>query len=59
LKQDRKQLIHFTFRPVEIAALRSILVNYALQPDHVEVWEDVLSGDSVTLGELMSKLMPK
>jgi hypothetical protein len=49
-------LSHFSFRPIEMAALRSILVYYALHSEESQTWIDVLTDDSVTLDEMMSKL---
>jgi hypothetical protein len=43
------------FRPAVMAALRSIVLEYARQPgSKTEVWEDILSGDVIHLGELLN-----
>jgi hypothetical protein len=43
------------FRPAVMAALRDIVLEYARQHgSKTEVWEDILSGDTIHLGELLN-----
>jgi hypothetical protein len=49
---------YLSLRPVEVMALRMILIEYARLEDNVQTWEDILTSDTVTLSALMLKLMP-
>jgi hypothetical protein len=51
--------IQLSFRSVEMWALRLILIEYARNPNNPQTFEDVLTDDTVTLSDLMSKLMPE
>jgi hypothetical protein len=50
---------NLTFTSVEMWALRLILIEYARNKDNPQTFEDVLTENSVTLSDLMLKLMPK
>lgn len=45
------------FKPAVGAALRAIVLEHMRSNDHTEIWEDILSGDTVTIEQLLTLVL--
>jgi hypothetical protein len=54
---SRRPDITLTMRPIELAALRNIVLEYAQMPDRTETWQDVVTDETAGLDGLLDVLM--
>lgn len=45
------------FKPAVGAALRQLVLDHTRSQDHTEVWEDILTGDTVTIEQLLTLVL--
>jgi len=47
----------WVFKPAVGAALRQLVIDHMRNPDHTEIWEDIISGDTVTIEQLLALVL--
>jgi hypothetical protein len=47
----------WVFKPAVGAALRQLVIDHMRSADHTEVWEDILTGDTVTIEQLLALVL--
>jgi hypothetical protein len=49
--------VDWVFKPAVGAALRQLVLDHMRSADHTEVWEDILTGDTVTIEQLLALVL--